>query len=141
MVPYIPLSQTNDDDRQVILNGERKFLAAHQEITIAVDGKDEPVWIEPLHRNCGRHPIAHRRRSRRDMGHEFAEAIEAVYPRRIIARAVTDDRVDRHVLAQPDHDLAEVDIAGLWCRGASPGKKVFVCGSSAHTPGRVSRDV
>ena len=131
----------HDNDRQTILNRKREFLAAHQEIAVAVDGQHEPVWMQSLHRDGRGHAIAHRGRRRRDMGHEFAEPIEAVDPRRIIARAVTQDRVGRHMIAQPDHDLAEVDVAGLRCRGAGPGEKFFMGGSGALAPGRVCRDV
>ena len=68
------------------------------------------------------------------MGHEFAEAIEPVDPRRIIACAVTQDRIGRHVLTQPDHDLAEIDVAGLRCRCAGPGEKFFMGGIGALAP-------
>ena len=41
MVPYMPLSQHQDDDRQFILHGGREFLAVHQEIAVAADRNDQ----------------------------------------------------------------------------------------------------
>ncbi len=101
------------DDRQVVLHGGREFLAVHQEIAVAADRDDGAVRIQPLHRHRRRHAIAHRARGRRDMGAEAAEAVEAVDPGGVIAGAVAEDRVVGQVVAQPDHDLAEIDAAGL----------------------------
>src|SRR5258708_33099546 len=74
------------------------------------------------------------------MSHEFAEPIEAMDPRRIIAGAVTQDRIGRDMITQPDHDLAEIDVAGLRRGCAGPGAIIGVRYVCALTPRRVRRD-
>ena len=128
------------DDRQPILHRDGEFLAAHQEIAVAIDRQHQPLRMQPLHRDRRRHAVTHRRRSRRDVGHVFAEAVEAVDPRGIIAGAVAQDRVRRHVVAQPDHDLAEIDVAGLRRGCGGPGEKIGVGGLGAVAPCRFRRD-
>ena len=58
-----------------------------------------------LHRHRRRHAIAHEAADRRHLGAEAAEAIEAMNPAGIIARAVAENGVGGQMPAQPDHDL------------------------------------
>ena len=53
---------------------------------------------------------------------ETAEAEEAINPGRVIAGTVADDGVGRQVVAQPHHDRAEIDRAGLLGRRFGPGE-------------------
>src|ERR1044072_1615808 len=65
---------------------------------------------------------------------ESTEAIETMDPRRVIAGAVTQDRVVRQIFAKPDHDGAEIDPARLLCRMLGPREVIGVSGLCALAP-------
>src|SRR5260370_5673654 len=99
------------DDRQLVLDGGREILAAHEKAAVASEAHYAPLGIEPLGRDRGGNTVTHRARDRSELGREAAEAIEAVNPAGIIAGAIAQDRLRLEPLAQADHDLAEVDRA------------------------------
>ena len=45
IVPYMPLFDDEDDDRQVVLHGGRELLAAHQEVAVAGEADDRAVRV------------------------------------------------------------------------------------------------
>ena len=113
MVPKRGIVEHQHDDGQLILHGGGEFLAVHQEIAVAIDGEHFALGIKRLHRHRGGHAIAHEAAYRRHLGVEAAEAVEAVDPAGIIARAVAEDGIGRQMIAQPDHDLRQIDVARL----------------------------
>ena len=68
------------------------------------------------------------------MGGVAAEAIEAVNPAGEISGAVGDDALRPQLIAQPHHDLAEIDGARLRRRLAGPGEEIVMRGLGARAP-------
>jgi hypothetical protein len=58
---------------------------------------------------------------------EAAEAKEPMNPGGVVAGAVADDGVVGKILAQPDHDRAEIDGARLLGRSLRPGQILGMC--------------
>ena len=74
------------------------------------------------------------------MGRKLTETIETVDPRRIVAGAVAQDGVARQVVAQPNHDRAEIDATRLLGRHLRPCEKVRVGRVRSRAPrNRVGR--
>src|SRR6266567_6362209 len=124
----------DDDDRQLVLDGGRELLAAHEKAAVAGEAHYAALGIEPLSRDRGGNTVTHRARDRSELGREAAEAIEAVNPAGIIAGAIAQDRLRLEPLAQVDHDLAEVDRARNGGRLLRPGQVIGMCGARLLAP-------
>ena len=116
------------DERQIVLNCSRKFLAIHQEVAVAGNAHDLPLGIQPLHRHCRRNAIAHRAGDRRDVLGEATKAKEPVNPGGVIAGAVANDGIGSEIFAQPHHHRAEIHCARLLGRLFGPGQIVGMSG-------------
>ena len=77
-------------------------------------------WAQ-LGRDRGRQAVAHRARGRGELGAEAAVGEVAVGPDGVVAGTVGDDRVRRQPLAQPRHDLAQLQRARD-AGGRAPGQ-------------------
>ena len=95
-----------------VLRRGRQLLAGHQEAAVAGEGDHGALGVDQLGRDRRRRAIAHRAAGRAELRAEAAILVVAVDPDAVIAGAVGDDRVRGQVLAQPDHDLAELQGAG-----------------------------
>ena len=115
------------DNGQLVLRRGGEFLAIHQEVAVAVHGDHGPLRVEAFHRDRRGHAVPHRRRCGRDVGGKATEAVEAMDPGCVVAGAVTQDGVAGKVLAQPHHDGAEIDSAGLVGGRACPIEEVRMC--------------
>eukprot|EP01035_Chromulina_nebulosa_P039317 gene39317-53149_t len=124
--PIHAVVDDDDDDREVILDGRGEILPVHQEAAIAGEGHDGALRIEPLGADRSRHAIAHRARGRGQLRRELREAVEAVHPGRVIARAIAQDRIVRQVVAQPAHHFARVEGAGDRGRLLAPAEIGFM---------------
>ena len=100
------------DDRQLVLDGGRELLAAHQEVAVAGEAHDQAIRVDELGGDRGRQAVAHGAARRRELRREAAELVEAVRPDGEVAGAVREDRVLRQPLAQPRHHLAHLHVAG-----------------------------
>ncbi len=69
------------------------------------------------------------------MAVEVAEAVEAVQPGGIGPGAVADHRVPLQVFAQPDHDLAQIERAGLGRGDLGPIQIVLMARRRLAAPG------
>ena len=125
----------DDDDGQIVLHGRREILAVHQEAAVAGEGDHCSIREDPLGADRGRYAIAHRAAGWRELRRELVEAMEAVHPGRVIARAIAQDGVVGELAAQPAHHLARMEFAGHGRRLLAPGDIGFMRGGAGALPG------
>ncbi|KAG1182798.1 hypothetical protein G6F35_015512 [Rhizopus arrhizus] len=83
----------------------------HQEAAVAREADDGLVGPDTLGADGGRQAVAHRARGGRQLRAETGEAVKAVQPGSVVARAVGHDGIGRQRLFQVGHDLAHLQRA------------------------------
>ena len=101
----------------------RQFLPGHHKPAIAAKPDDDPVGMDELGGDRGRHAVAHRAAGRPELAAGPAVLQKAVGPAAEIAGVAGDDRVVGQALAQPGHDPAEIErrrVGRAWSAAARP---------------------
>ncbi len=97
---------------------------------------DEPIGMDELGADRGRNPVAHRAAGRAELASRAAVLQKAVGPAAEIAGVAGDDRVVGQTVAQPAHDLAEIEHAAAGRgRGLEPR---LVLGAHRRPPAATS---
>ena len=109
IVPYIALLNTRMIGPTPSSIDGRQLLPGHHEAAIAAKPDDQAVGMDELGGDRGGHAVAHRAAGRPELPPRPAVLQKAVRPAAEIAGVAGDDRVIGQAVAQPGHDLAEIE--------------------------------
>ena len=116
--PVHPVVDQEHDDRGAVLDGGGELVPAHQEVAVAAQADDRPLRPEQLRGDRGRHAVAHRPGTGRELRPVTVELVEPVRPDRVVPGAVREHGVVRQPLSQVGHHLGQLRArpAACWWR-------------------------